>query len=101
MKFIKSFFSGYFYPKEKLNSLEEWKSVFFPFQYGIGIQKFRMSRIFTLGKKIPEMIGHSGSNGTFTFYIPKLDVYITGCTNQQASPRTAFQTVIKLIQTIK
>ncbi len=101
MIFIKAFFSGYFYPKDKLNELENWKSVFFPFQYGIGIQKFHIPKFLTLFRSYPEMLGHSGSTGTFTFYIPKLDVYITGCTNQQANPNVAFQTILKIIQTIK
>lgn len=100
MTFIKAFFSGYFYPKEQLKSLEVWKTIFFPFKYGIGIQKFYMPRFLSLFKAVPDMIGHCGSTGSVAFYIPDVDLYITGTTNQQANPSAAFQTVIKIVHSI-
>jgi CubicO group peptidase (beta-lactamase class C family) len=101
MQFIKAFFSGYFYPKEQLKTLEEWKSIFFPFKYGVGIQKFYMPRYLSPLKEVPDMIGHCGSTGSVAFYIPDMDIYITGTTNQQSSPNVAFQTVIKLIHALQ
>jgi D-alanyl-D-alanine carboxypeptidase len=100
MLFIKAFFNGYFYPKEKLKSLEQWKPIFFPFQYGIGIQKFYMPRFLSPLKAVPDMIGHCGSTGSVAFYIPEADVYITGTTNQQANPSAAFQTLIKIVHAL-
>lgn len=100
MIFIKAFFGGYFYPKEQLKSLEEWKSIFFPFKYGIGIQKFYMPRFLSPFKAVPDMIGHCGSTGSVAFFIPSIDLYITGTTNQQANPSAAFQTIIKIVHTL-
>jgi hypothetical protein len=34
------------------------------------------------------------------FYVPDLDLYITGTTNQQANPSAAFQTLIKIVHTL-
>lgn len=101
MLFIKAFFNGYFYPKEHLKSLEEWKPIFFPFKYGIGIQMFYMPRFLSPFKATPDMIGHCGSTGSVAFYVPSVDLYITGTTNQQANPSAAFQTIIKIAQTLK
>src|SRR6056297_194146 len=98
--FIKAFFNGYFYPKDHLKSLELWKPIFFPFQYGIGIQKFYMPRMMSPLRKVPDMIGHCGSTGAVAYYVPDLDVYITGTTNQQASPNAAFQTMIKMVHSL-
>lgn len=97
MIFIKAFFGGSFYPKEKLKSLEKWNPIFFPFQYGIGIQKFYTPRALSPFKAVPDMIGHCGSTGSVAFYIPDADLFITGTTNQQANPGAAFQTMIKII----
>ena len=97
MTFLKSFFNGYFFPKERIHELEKWRNVFFPFKYGIGIQKFYMPRIVSPFQPIPEMIGHSGSTGSMAFYVPDMDIYITGTTNQQAHPNIAFQTVIRIL----
>ena len=97
MIFLKAFFSGYFFPKERLNELEKWNNIFFPFKYGIGIQKFYMPRILSLFHPVPDMLGHCGSTGSVAFYVPDMDLYITGSINQQARPNIAFQTMIKII----
>jgi D-alanyl-D-alanine carboxypeptidase len=97
MTFLKAFFSGYFFPKERLNELEKWNRIFFPFKYGIGIQKFSMPRILSPFHPVPDMIGHCGSTGSVAFYVPDFDLYVTGSTNQQARPNVAFQTIIKII----
>ncbi len=100
MTFTKAFFQGLFYPKDQLYTLEKWKSIFFPFQYGVGIQKFYISRILSSLKAVPDMIGHCGSTGSVAFYIPKKNIFITGTINQQAMPNAAFQTMIKIVNTI-
>lgn len=101
MTFLKAFFEGYFYPKERLNELEKWNKIFFPFKYGIGIQKFYMPRILSPYCPVPDMIGHCGSTGSVAFYVPDIDLYITGTINQQAMPNIAFQTMIKIINKIQ
>jgi len=101
MTFLKAFFNGRFFPKERLHELEKWNNVFFPFKYGIGIQKFYMPRILSPFQPVPEMIGHTGSTGSVAFYVPEMDVYITGTTNQQAEPNIAFQTMIKVLTRIR
>jgi len=97
MIFIKAFFNGFFFPKKRLNELEKWNKIFFPFEYGIGIQKFSIPRILSLLKPAPEMIGHCGSTGSVAFYLPEKKLYITGTVNQQAKPKIAFQTMIKIV----
>lgn len=101
MTFLKAFFNGYFFPKERLVELEKWNNIFFPFKYGIGLQKFHLPRILTTFHPIPDMIGHSGSTGSVAFYIPEKKIYITGTTNQQAKPSIAFQKMIKIINELR
>jgi CubicO group peptidase (beta-lactamase class C family) len=101
MTFIKAFFNGYFLPKERLKELERWNNIFFPFKYGIGIQKFHIPRILSPFHPVPDMVGHSGSTGSVAFYVPDMDIYITGSTNQQARPNIAFQTLIKIVNKLK
>jgi len=97
MRFLRAFFNGYFFPKERLNELEKWNNIFFPFKYGIGIQKFYMPRIFSPFRPVPDMVGHCGSTGSVAFNVPDMGIYITGTTNQQATPNVAFQTMIKIV----
>lgn len=98
MKFLKAFFNGYFFPKERLNELEKWNNIFFPFKYGIGIQKFYLPRFLSPFHPVPDMVGHCGSTGSVAFYIPDKNLYITGSTNQQIKTNIAFQTIMKIIK---
>jgi len=101
MTFLKAFFNGYFFPKEQLFELEKWNNIFFPFKYGIGIQKFHMPRIFSPFNPAPDMVGHCGSAGSVAFYVPDMDLYIMGTTNQQARPNIAFQTMIRIVNKLR
>lgn len=96
MTFLKAFFSGHFFQKERLSELEQWNNIFFPFKYGLGIQKFYIPRILSPFHSTPEMIGHCGSTGSLAFYVQDIDLYITGSINQQARPNIAFQSMMKI-----
>ena len=101
MTFLKAFFNGYFFPKERLHELEKWNDVFFPFKYGVGIQKFHLPRILSPFRPVPDMVGHSGSTGSVAFHVPDVGIYITGTVNQQARPNVAFQTMIKIVNRVR
>ena len=81
MTFLKAFFDCHFFPMKTLKELGKWNNVFFPFKYGIGIQKFYIPRFLSPFKPVPNMIGHSGSTGSVAFYIPDKDFFITGTVN--------------------
>jgi D-alanyl-D-alanine carboxypeptidase len=101
MTFLKAFFNGHFFPKERMSELYKWNNVFFPFKYGIGIQKFDLPRFLSPFNPVPDMIGHSGSTGSVAFCIPDRGIYITGTVNQQARPNVAFQTMIKIVNEMR
>lgn len=97
MLFLKAIFQGHFFAKDKLNELKKWKNIFFPFKYGIGLQKLYLPRILNSFKPMPEILGHCGSVGSVAFCVPEKELYITGTTNQQANPQVAIQAVIKIV----
>jgi D-alanyl-D-alanine carboxypeptidase len=97
MRFVRAFFDGHYFSQAFIEGLMDWRRIFFPFQYGIGIQKFYMPRIFSPFKAIPDFIGHCGSVGSVAFFVPQKQVYITGTINQSGSPNKIFQTMIKII----
>lgn len=97
MTFLRAFFEGRLFPQGLLGELARWNRIFFPFQYGIGIQRFTMPRILSPFQRVPEMLGHCGSTGSVAFFIPDRNLYITGTVNQQAKPNVAFQAMIKIL----
>lgn len=81
MTFLTAFFSGTLFPKEYLEDMQQWNNIFFPMRYGTGLMKCAVPVLFV---RLPdyELIGHSGSTGTFCYYCPGRNIYITGTTNQ-------------------
>ena len=100
MIFLKGFFSGRLFPKEYLNELKEWKKIFFPLEYGIGIARFKLPRVFSPFKQIPEFIGHSGLSGAFLYHCPARDLFFTGTVNQIAKPGSSYRLMIKLFNSL-
>ncbi len=101
MVFLKAFFNGYFFPKSYLPELYTWNSVMFPLEYGVGIMKFQLPAIFTMFRKMPALIGHSGLSGAFAYYVPEKDVFLSGTVNQINNPGTSYKMLIKIIGSIK
>lgn len=95
MTFLTAFFSGKLFPQEYLEDMQKWTDIFFPMQYGAGLMKCAPPVPFG---RFPdyELIGHSGSTGTFCYYCPGRNIYITGTTNQLDTTR-AMMAVYKLL----
>jgi CubicO group peptidase (beta-lactamase class C family) len=100
MVFLKAFFNGYFFPKTYLPELYTWNSVMFPLEYGVGIMKFQLPSIFTLFRKMPAFIGHSGLSGAFAYYIPEKEVFLSGTVNQINNPGTSYKMLIEIVNSI-
>ena len=60
----------------------QWRAIFAPLQYGMGLMRFYFPRYYTLIKKVPAMIWAPGASGAVLFYIPALDLDILGTVNQ-------------------
>ena len=101
MVFLKAFFNGYFFPKSYLPELYTWNSVMFPLEYGVGIMKFQLPAIFTMFRKMPAFIGHSGLSGAFAYYVPEKDVFLAGTVNQINNPGTSYKMLIQIVSSIQ
>ena len=97
MAFLRAFFTGRFWPVDRLHELEQWNRVFYPFSYGVGVQRFALPPAFTLFRRVPPLIGHAGSVGSVAFHMPERDLYVTGTVNQEAKPSAAFQLIVKAL----
>jgi len=101
MVFLKAFFNGYFFPKSFLPELYKWNRVMFPLEYGVGIMKFELPSIFTMFRKMPALIGHSGLSGAFAYYASTKDVYLAGTVNQINNPGTSYKMLLKIASSFK
>ena len=78
--------------------MRRWNRIFFPLQYGCGLMRFKLPRLLSPFGFSPELVGHSGSSGSFLFYCAEIDLYIAGTLNQMAMPRAPFPLAVKVAQ---
>jgi D-alanyl-D-alanine carboxypeptidase len=82
---------------ETLDRMRIWKRIFFPFQYGLGLMRFKLPRILSPFSATPELIGHSGSTSSFLFYSPAGRLYIGGTLNQLKNQGRPFRLMTRVI----
>ncbi len=97
MIFIKAFFKGALFPIGYFGEMKRWNKIFFPLEYGVGVARFKLPRLFSPFKAIPELLGHSGLSGAFAFYSPEKDVYLAGTVNQINHPDISYRLMLQLL----
>ncbi|MEO1440381.1 MAG: serine hydrolase domain-containing protein [Chloroflexota bacterium] len=97
LRFLRAFFDGELFDRDHLSRMQSWNPLFFPMDYGYGLMRFKLPRAMTLFRYSPELIGHSGSSGSFAFYAPRERLYIAGTFNQFDKPSRPFQFMLKVI----
>lgn len=99
MIFIKAFFGGKLFKKSTLHKLDEINKLqisMYPIHYGAGFMNVPLSGLATLFMGKGELIGHSGSTGSFAFYFPKDDLFFVGDVNQIANPALPIRLAMRL-----
>jgi D-alanyl-D-alanine carboxypeptidase len=69
-----------------------------PIEYGLGLMRFALPRVFTPRGRIPAVIGHTGSTGTWLFWCPELDVLVAGAVNQATAGAVPFRLVPRVLR---
>ena len=95
--FIRAFMDGDLFPAEYFGEMMRWNKIFFPLEYGAGLMRFKLPWILSPFSPTPEMIGHSGSTGSFLFHSTDADIYISGTINQIKEQGTPFRIMTEII----
>ena len=99
MLFIKAFWNGILFPKSIFDELSVYRKLQItmgPLYYGGGYMQIPMPSLYSLFMGKGELIGHSGSTGSFAFYYPFKDLYFVGDVNQMSNPGIPISLVMKL-----
>lgn len=99
LKFLKYFMEGkLFAHRSTLERMKNWKRIFYPLQYGLGLMRFKLPKIFSPFSPNPELIGHSGATSAFLFYSDIGQLYIGGTLNQVDNQGRPFRMMLKIIK---
>lgn len=104
MVFMKAFMKGKLFKTtvfDELNVNNRLQMLMHPIHYGAGYMRISLDGLTTLFMGKGELIGHSGSTGSFAFYYPEKDLFFTGDVNQMANPAIPVRLAMRLAMSVK
>jgi len=100
--FMKALFGGKIFKDGKtFEWMKQWNKIFFPLDYGYGLMRYKLPWFFSPFNPVPEFVGHSGASGSFAFYCPKQDFYLSGTINQLQARSTPFRLMPEIANILK
>lgn len=69
-----------------------------PIAYSHGAMQFKLPRLFSPLKPMPEVVGHTGSTGCWLFYSPEKDLYFTGAADDATAGALPFKYVPAMLK---
>ena len=63
--------------------------------------RFKLPRIVSPFRATPEFLGHSGSTGSFSFYVPDRGVAIAGTVNQMDEPARGYRLMSSVVDKLR
>ncbi len=83
--FLKAFYTGKLFNLTNIKNAVYLPIQFFPLKYGAGQMYVKLNFLMSPFIHLPEIMGHSGSSGSFAFYSPENNTFIVGTTNQSGN----------------
>jgi len=102
LRFLQALTRGeVFARRETFAAMQQWNKIFFPLEYGLGLMRFKMPRWMSPFMPAPELVGHSGSTGSFLYYSAERKLYIAGTVNQVERQRAPFQIMLQVAEILR
>jgi CubicO group peptidase (beta-lactamase class C family) len=64
-----------------------------PIQYGLGAMYYELGRLMAGGRRIPALVGHTGSTGSWLWFCPELGLLLAGTVDQSRGATVPFRLV--------
>jgi CubicO group peptidase (beta-lactamase class C family) len=82
---------------QTLERMKNWNRIFYPFQYGFGLMRIKLPKIFSPFSANPELVGHSGATSAFLFKSEPGGILIGGTLNQIDNQARPVRLLIKMV----
>lgn len=83
IRFLSAFMKAQLFRKHHIEDITFRPIQWFPVRYGAGMMQLRLP--FPSLIPTPDMVGHSGSTGSFAYYVPSRRLFVCGTINQVES----------------
>ena len=71
-----------------------------PIQYALGTMRFQLPRAFTGFRRLPALIGHTGSTGSWLFHAPDANLYLAGTVDEVSSGAVPYRLLPKVLRAL-
>ena len=71
-----------------------------PIEYGLGVMCFRLPRFLTPFRPVPQVVGHTGSTGTWLFHAPEPGLFLAGAVSQITAGGIPFKVVPRVLRAV-
>lgn len=71
-----------------------------PVEYGLGLMRFRLPQIFNGLRRMPAVIGHTGSTGSWLFHCPELGLLLCGTADEASAGAVPYRVVPKMLRVL-
>jgi CubicO group peptidase (beta-lactamase class C family) len=75
------------------SSMASLRAPSWPIEYGLGMMRFELSRWLAGGMRLPAVLGHTGSTGSWLWHAPRLQTVIAGTVDQATAASVPFRVV--------
>ncbi len=65
-----------------------------PIEYGFGMMRFALPRMYTPFRPIPPVLGHTGSTGSWLFHCPRYGLLFAGTVDEASAGAIPFRTIV-------
>jgi len=72
-----------------------------PIEYGLGIIRFHLPRVFTPIHPVPPVLGHSSSTGCWLFYCPQWDMLLSGSVDEVTAGAVPYRIMPKILNILR
>jgi D-alanyl-D-alanine carboxypeptidase len=72
-----------------------------PIEYGLGIKRFQVPRLFNGLRRMPPVVGHSGSTGTWLFHCPERDLYFAGAVDEVTAGAVPYRLMPRMLRLLR
>lgn len=72
-----------------------------PIEGGLGILRFQLPRLLTGFRRMPALVGHTGSTGSWLFHSHELDVYLAGTVDQATAGSLPYRLAPRLLRALE
>lgn len=97
-RFVRAHRTGTLFTGPERAEMETWLPLYFPFQYGLGLMRFKLPWWMSPFSETPALIGHSGATGSFAFHVPKHDLTLVGSFNRLGEERRPFGLMLRVVR---